>query len=83
MRRRSKIERVSNVEFLFLPISIHPLDAVVTQLACTVCRTSETGCHGCAASTLRDGGKFCLRDVVFNFDIKDYEDLIESYISRA
>jgi SAM-dependent methyltransferase len=32
---------------------------------------------------LRDGGKFCFRDMVFNFDIRDYKDSIEKYISRA
>jgi hypothetical protein len=30
-----------------------------------------------------DEGKLCLRDVVFNFDIIDYEDSIEGYILRA
>ena len=35
------------------------------------------------ADMLRDSGKLCLRDVVFNFDIRDYEDSIERYVSRA
>ncbi len=35
------------------------------------------------AAMLRDEGKFFLRDVVFSFDIRNYESSIEKFISRS
>ena len=86
--KKARSEGVSNVKFLlggFLTYQ-HPfqVDVVVTQLALhhlpdfwkqiALMRMADM---------LRDGGKLCLRDVIFNFDIRDYEDSIERYISRA
>ncbi|VVB63011.1 putative cobalt-precorrin-6B C(15)-methyltransferase (decarboxylating) [uncultured archaeon] len=86
--KKARSRGVKNVEFIsggFLTYQ-HPtpVDAVVSQLALhhlpdfwkqvALMRISDM---------LSDGGKLCLRDVVFNFDIKDHENLIENYISRA
>jgi hypothetical protein len=35
------------------------------------------------ADVLRSGGKFCLRDVVYSFDIRSHERFLEGFISRA
>jgi putative AdoMet-dependent methyltransferase len=35
------------------------------------------------AEMLKDGGKFCLRDIVYSFDVSDYENAIGNYITRA
>jgi hypothetical protein len=35
------------------------------------------------AEMIIDGGKLCLRDMVYSFDIRDYENAIENYITRA
>ena len=85
---KARSRGISNVEFLkggFLTYQ-HPyrLDAIVTQLALHHLPDfwKQLALMRMAAM-LRDGGKFCLRDVVFNFDIRDYESSIERYISRA
>lgn len=87
--KKARSRGVSNVEFLqggFLAYEHqgYPLDAVVTQIALhhlpdfwkqiALIRM---------ASMLKDGGKFCLRDVVYSFDIKKYESFFEGYISKA
>jgi ubiquinone/menaquinone biosynthesis C-methylase UbiE len=85
---KARSRGTKNVEFLqggFLTYE-HPapLDAVVTQL--TLHHLPDFWKQIALmriASMLRDGGKLCLRDVVFNFDIKDHDSLIENYISRA
>jgi len=35
------------------------------------------------ADLLKDGGKFCLRDVVYSFDPSEYNDYFEKFISQA
>lgn len=86
--KKARSRGVSNVEFLrggFLTYQ-HPtpVDAIVTQLALHHLPDfwKQVALMRIAAM-LRDGGKFCLRDVVFNFEIRDYENSIESYISRS
>ena len=86
--KKARSQGVSNVNFLlggFLTYQ-HPIpvDVVVSQLALhhlpdfwkqiALMRMADM---------LRDGGKLCLRDVVFNFDIRDYEISVEKFISRA
>ncbi len=86
--KKARSRGIENVEFLkggFLTYE-HPFhfDAVVTQLALhhlpdfwkqiALIRV---------AAMIKYGGKFCLRDVVFNFDLRNYESSIERYISRA
>ena len=86
--KKARSRGVKNVEFLqggFLTYQ-HPtpVDAVVTQLALHHLPDFwKQVALMRMADMLRDGGKLCLRDVVFNFDIRDYEDSIESYVSRA
>ena len=83
VEKKAKSRGVSNVEFFqggFLTYQ-HPtpVDAVVTQLALHHLPDFwKQVAMMRIAVMLRDGGKLCLRDVVFNFDIKDYERLIEN-----
>ena len=35
------------------------------------------------ADMLKEGGRFCLRDVVYSFDPRDHERFIDRFISRA
>ena len=86
--KKARSRGVKNVEFLqggFLTYQ-HPtpVDAVVTQLALHHLPDFwKQVALMRIADMLRDSGKLCLRDVVFNFDIKDHENLVENYISRA
>lgn len=86
--KKARSMGVGNVEFIqggFLTYQ-HPtqVDAVVTQLALHHLPDFwKQVALMRIADMLKDGGKFCLRDVVFNFEIRDYEDLIEGYILRA
>lgn len=88
-RKKAALRGVSNVEFLrggFLTYEHHasPLDAVVTQVALhhlpdfwkqiALIRM---------AGMLRAGGKLCLRDVVYSFDVRERESFFEGYISKA
>jgi putative AdoMet-dependent methyltransferase len=86
--KKARSKGVSNVGFLqggFLTYQ-HPtpVDAVVTQLALHHLPDFwKQVALMRIANMLRDSGKLCLRDVIFNFDIKDYETLVGNYISRA
>lgn len=86
--KKARSRGVKNVEFLlggFLTYR-HPsqLDAVVTQLALHHLPDFwKQVALMRIADMLVDGGRLCLRDVVFGFGIKDHERLIENYISRA
>lgn len=88
-RKKAVSRGVSNVEFIqggFLTYEHHasPLDAVVTQVALhhlpdfwkqiALIRM---------AGILRAGGKLCLRDVVYSFDVNDHESFFEGYILKA
>ncbi len=88
-KKKARSRQVSNIEFLqagFLTYQYHgpPLDAVVTQLALhhlpdfwkqiALMRVADI---------LKDGGKLCLRDVVYSFDVNAYEDFFEEYISKG
>jgi len=35
------------------------------------------------ANLLKDGGKFCLRDVVYSFAISEYKEYFEKFIAQA
>ncbi|VVB69257.1 Ubiquinone/menaquinone biosynthesis C-methyltransferase UbiE [uncultured archaeon] len=87
--KKARSRQIDNVEFLqsgFLTYRHHgpPLDAVVSQLALhhlpdfwkliALMRSSDM---------LKDGGKLCLRDVVYSFDVKEHEAFFEDYISKA
>ena len=86
--KKARSRGVSNVKFLLGGFLTYqhptPVDVVVTQLALhhlpdfwkqiALMRMADM---------LRGGGKLCLRDVVFNFDIRYYESSVERYISRA
>ena len=86
--KKARSKGVSNVGFLqggFLTYQ-HPtpVDAVVTQLALHHLPDFwKQVALMRIADMLRDSGKLCLRDVIFNFDIKDHETLVGNYISRA
>jgi len=61
-----------------------PLDAIVAQLALhhlpdfwkQVALIRMAG-------MLKDGGKLCLRDVMFSFDVRDYESFFQSYLEEV
>jgi putative AdoMet-dependent methyltransferase len=87
--KKAALRGVSNVEFLpggFLTYQHQgaPLDAVVTQIALhhlpdfwkqiALIRIADM---------LREGGKFCLRDVVYSFDPRDQEKFFAEFISKA
>lgn len=87
--KKAKSKGVSNIEFIqggFLTYRHQgrPLDAVVTQ----------TALHHLPdfwkqialiniADMLKDGGKLCLRDMIYSFDAHEHESFIEEYISKA
>jgi ubiquinone/menaquinone biosynthesis C-methylase UbiE len=87
--KKAVLRAISNVEFLpggFLTYQHQgtPLDAVVTQIALhhlpdfwkqiALLRIFDM---------LKEGGKFCLRDVVYSFDPRDQEKFFEEFISKA
>ena len=87
--KKAALRAISNVEFLpggFLTYQHQgaPLDAVVTQIALhhlpdfwkqiALLRIFDM---------LKDGGKFCLRDVVYSFDPSDQEKFFGEFISKA
>jgi putative AdoMet-dependent methyltransferase len=88
-KKKAGLRGVSNVMFIqggFLTYEHQgaPLDAVVTQIALhhlpdfwkqiALIRM---------AGMLRDGGKLCLRDVVYSFDIREHKSFFEGYVSKA
>jgi putative AdoMet-dependent methyltransferase len=88
-KKKAGLRGVSNVMFIqggFLTYEHQgtPLDAAVTQIALhhlpdfwkqiALMRM---------AGMLRDGGKLCLRDVVYSFDIREHKSFFEGYISKA
>jgi putative AdoMet-dependent methyltransferase len=87
-KKKATSRCVSNIEFLtggFLTYQHpYPLDAVVTQIALHHLPDfwKQIALIRIAAM-LKDGGKFCLRDIVYSFDLRDYESSIENYISRS
>jgi cyclopropane fatty-acyl-phospholipid synthase-like methyltransferase len=87
-KKKARSRGINNVRFLqdgFLTYqNSTPVDAVVTQLALHHLPDFwKQVALMRMADMLMDEGKLCLRDVVFNFDIIDYEDSIEGYILRA
>jgi putative AdoMet-dependent methyltransferase len=87
--KKAGSQGVNNVEFLqcgFLTYEHQgaPLDAIVTQIALhhlpdfwkqiALIRM---------AGMLRDGGKLCLRDVVYSFDFMEHKSFFEDYVSKA
>lgn len=87
--KKARSKGVSNVKFLqggFLTYEHKgaPLDAVVTQIALhhlpdfwkqiALIRM---------AGMLRDGGKFCLRDVIYSFNVMEYKSFFEGYVSKV
>ena len=87
--KKAALRAIRNVEFLpggFLTYQHQgaPLDAVVTQIALhhlpdfwkqiALLRISDM---------LKEGGKFCLRDVVYSFDPRDQEKFFGEFISKA
>jgi putative AdoMet-dependent methyltransferase len=88
-RKKAALRFVSNVEFLpggFLTYHHQgaPLDAVVTQIALhhlpdfwkqvALLRIFDM---------LKEGGKFCLRDVVYSFNPRDREIFFPDFIAKA
>jgi ubiquinone/menaquinone biosynthesis C-methylase UbiE len=85
-KRKAASRGVVNVDFLqggFLTYQHRgaPLDAIVTQLAL---RHLPDFWKQVAlirmARMLKDGGKLCLRDVVFSFDVREYESFFQRYL---
>jgi putative AdoMet-dependent methyltransferase len=87
--KKARSQGVSNVEFIqggFLTYEHEgsSLDAVVTQIALhhlpdfwkQIALMQMAG-------MLKDGGKLCLRDIVYSFDIIGHKRFFEIYISRA
>lgn len=87
--KKAASREIRNVNFLqggFLTYEHQgdPVDAVVTQIALhhlpdfwkqiALLRI---------AGLLKDGGKFCLRDVVYSFEISEYRDYFTKFITQA
>lgn len=86
---KAKSKGLNNIEFIqggFLTYQHHsrPLDAAVSQIALHHLPDfwKQVALIN-IANMLKDGGKFCLRDMIYSFDIHKYEISIEDYISRA
>lgn len=88
-KRKAASRGVDNVDFLqggFLTYQHEgsPLDAIVTQLALhhlpdfwkQVALIRMAG-------MLKDGGKLCLRDVMFSFDVREYESFFQDYLEEV
>jgi len=88
-RKKAESRDIDNVEFLtggFLTYQHQgaPLDCVVSQIALhhlpdfwkqiALLRI---------AGMLKEGGRFCLRDVVYSFEISEYKDYFTKFISQA
>lgn len=88
-RKKAKSRGIKNVDFLqggFLTYEHHGdhVDSVVTQIALhhlpdfwkqiALLRIADL---------LESGGRFCLRDVVYSFDVKNYRDYFERFMIRA
>ncbi|MFZ3149643.1 MAG: class I SAM-dependent methyltransferase [Methanothrix sp.] len=88
-KKKAASRDIKNIEFLkggFLTYEHQgdPVDAVVTQIALhhlpdfwkqiALLRI---------AGMLKDGGKFCLRDVVYSFEISEYKDYFTNFFAQA
>jgi len=88
-QKKAAARDISNVEFLpggFLTYEHHgpPVDAAVTQIALhhlpdfwkqvALLRI---------AGLLKEGGRFCLRDVVYSFEAADYQAYFQKFIAQA
>jgi putative AdoMet-dependent methyltransferase len=80
---------IKNVDFLqagFLTYEHQgdPVDAVVTQIA--LHHLSDFWKQIALlriAGLLKDGGKFCLRDIVYSFEISKYKEYFKKFITQA
>ena len=87
--KKAALRDIRNVDFLeggFLTYEHQggQVDAVVTQIALhhlpdfwkqiALLRIADL---------LKDGGKFCLRDVVYSFDPSEYNDYFENFVTQA
>jgi len=87
--KKAALKDIRNVDFLeggFLTYEHQggQVDAVVTQIALhhlpdfwkqiALLRIADL---------LKDGGKFCLRDVVYSFDPSEYNDYFENFVTQA
>jgi putative AdoMet-dependent methyltransferase len=88
-RKKAESRGIDNVEFLaggFLTYQHQgePLDCVVSQIALhhlpdfwkQIALLSIAG-------MLKEGGRFCLRDVVYSFEISEYKNYFTKFISQA
>lgn len=88
-QKKAKLRGIENVEFLqggFLTYQHQgpPVDAIVTQLALHHLPDFwKQVALMRATKMLKDGGKLCLQDVVYSFDLKEYKDFFEGYISKV
>jgi putative AdoMet-dependent methyltransferase len=80
---------IKNVDFLqagFLTYEHQgdPVDAVVTQIALHHLPDfwKQIALFR-IAGLLKDGGKFCLRDVIYSFEISEYKEYFEKFIAQA
>jgi putative AdoMet-dependent methyltransferase len=83
---KAKSNGLTNIDFIkggFLTHSQTPLvDAIVTQLALHHLPDFwKQIALSRMADMLSDGGKLCIRDVIYSFQIKDYERSIDRFIS--
>lgn len=87
-KKKAESRGIGNVEFIQAGFLTYqhptPLDGIVTQIALHHLPDFwKQIALNRMAEMLRDGGKFCLRDIVYSFEIRDYENAIENYITRA
>ena len=87
--KKARSRGIDNIEFLqggFLSYRHQgpPIDAVITQIALHHLPDfwKQIALIN-MAEMLKGGGKFCLRDVVYSFDIRSCEKFLEGFISRA
>jgi putative AdoMet-dependent methyltransferase len=89
VKKKAVLRDIENINFVqagFLTYEHQgdPVDAVVTQIALhhlpdfwkqiALLRIADL---------LKNGGKFCLRDVVYSFEISEYEDYFKKFFAQA
>ncbi len=87
--RKAEARGIANIDLLpggFLTYChrSEPVDAVVTQIALHHLPDfwKQIGLLR-IADMLKEGGRFCLRDIVYSFDPREHKEFIEGFIAKA
>jgi putative AdoMet-dependent methyltransferase len=87
-KKKAASRRVANVDFLLGGFLTYQhkgafLDAIITQLALHHLPDFwKQVALMRMAGMLKEGGKLCLRDVMFSFDVREYESFFQSYLAE-